>query len=42
MTYDIGKELLTLYVPDFDLNRALWSGPTITKEEAQERYELNE
>lgn len=38
LTYDIGKDLLILYVPDFDLGQAIWLGSTITVEEAQARY----
>lgn len=38
LTYDIAKDLLILYVPDFDLHRAVWNGPTLTAEEARNRY----
>src|SRR5882762_427013 len=38
LTYDITHDLLTLYVPDFDLHRAIWIGPTITVDEALNRY----
>ncbi|KAL2006518.1 hypothetical protein VTN00DRAFT_9186 [Thermoascus crustaceus] len=41
LTYDIGSDLLTLYVPDFDLHRAIWMGPTITVKQAQERYDVD-
>ena len=41
LTYDIKKELLSLYIPDFDLHRAIWNGPTITKEEAEEKYDVD-
>jgi Xaa-Pro dipeptidase len=34
VTYDIGHDVLTLYVPDFDLHRAIWMGPTLGREEA--------
>jgi Xaa-Pro dipeptidase len=37
LTYDIGKDKLTLYVPDFDLRQAVWMGPTISIEEAAEK-----
>lgn len=37
VTYDIKNDLLTLYVPDFDLRQAIWMGPTLTVEEALER-----
>jgi Xaa-Pro dipeptidase len=38
LTYDIGCDLLTLYVPDFNLRQAIWMGPTITIDEALNRY----
>lgn len=38
LTYDIGADILLLFVPDFDLHRAVWNGPTLTVEEAQNRY----
>lgn len=41
LTYDIQTDLLTLYVPDFDLHRAIWMGPTVTQEEAQARYDVH-
>ncbi|KAJ5161865.1 hypothetical protein N7492_007257 [Penicillium capsulatum] len=41
LTYDIALDLLTLYVPDFDLHRAIWMGPTLTREEAQDRYDVD-
>ena len=41
LTYDIQKDLLTLYVPNFDLHRAIWNGPTVTREEAQARYDVH-
>lgn len=37
VTYDIREDELTLYIPDFDLDRAIWLGPSITKEEALAR-----
>ncbi|KKK13376.1 hypothetical protein AOCH_006768 [Aspergillus ochraceoroseus] len=42
VTYDIQKDLLTLYVPDFDLRHAIWMGPTLTIEEAQKRYDVDQ
>ncbi|KAH8698838.1 putative Xaa-Pro aminopeptidase [Talaromyces proteolyticus] len=42
LTYDIHTDLLTLYVPDFDLRRAVWMGPTLTVEEALESYDIDE
>ncbi|KAN0070761.1 Peptidase M24, structural domain containing protein [Elaphomyces granulatus] len=41
LTYDIIHDLLTLYVPDFDLHRAIWIGPTITVDEALNRYQID-
>lgn len=40
LTYDVDSDTLTLYVPDFDLRRAVWMGPTLTIAEALERYGL--
>lgn len=37
LTYDIARDLLILYVPNFDLRQAIWMGPTLTVEDAQER-----
>jgi Xaa-Pro dipeptidase len=41
LTYDIGLDILTLYVPDFDLRRAIWMGPTLSREDAQDRYDVD-
>ncbi|KAJ5131300.1 uncharacterized protein N7515_007339 [Penicillium bovifimosum] len=41
LTYDIGQDLLILYVPDFDLHRAIWMGPTLSREDAQDRYDVD-
>ncbi|KAJ5096589.1 Xaa-Pro aminopeptidase [Penicillium angulare] len=41
LTYDIGLDRLTLFVPDFDLRQAIWMGPTVTREEAQDRYDVD-
>ncbi|KAJ5879886.1 hypothetical protein N7455_003351 [Penicillium solitum] len=41
LTYDIGQDLLTLYVPDFDLHRAIWMGPTLSREDAQDKYDVD-
>lgn len=41
LTYDIGLDLLTLYVPDFDLHRAIWMGPTLDREEAMDNYDVD-
>lgn len=37
LTYDIAKDHLTLYVPDFDLRQTIWMGPTLSIGEALER-----
>ncbi|KAJ9221349.1 hypothetical protein DTO271D3_8991 [Paecilomyces variotii] len=42
LTYDIAQDRLILYVPDFDLRRAIWMGPTLTVDEAQERYDVDQ
>ncbi|CAP94009.1 Pc16g13390 [Penicillium rubens Wisconsin 54-1255] len=41
LTYDIEQDLLSLYVPDFDLHRAIWMGPTLSREDAQDRYDVD-
>ncbi|KAJ5983318.1 hypothetical protein N7481_005417 [Penicillium waksmanii] len=41
LTYDVALDLLTLYVPDFDLHRAIWMGPTLSREDAQNRYDID-
>jgi Xaa-Pro dipeptidase len=41
LTYDVGLDILTLFVPDFDLHRAIWMGPTLSREEAQDRYDVD-
>ncbi|KUL90378.1 hypothetical protein ZTR_02128 [Talaromyces verruculosus] len=41
LTYDIAKDHLTLYVPDFDLRQAVWMGPTISIGEALDRYDID-
>ncbi|GAB1212228.1 hypothetical protein ATERTT37_001360 [Aspergillus terreus] len=41
LTYDIHSDLLTLYVPDFDLRHAIWMGPTLTIDEARHRYDVD-
>ncbi|KAJ5535890.1 hypothetical protein N7513_009076 [Penicillium frequentans] len=41
LIYDIGLDLLTLYVPDFDLHRAIWMGPTLDREEAMDNYDVD-
>ncbi|KAL1953996.1 hypothetical protein VTO42DRAFT_1851 [Malbranchea cinnamomea] len=42
ITYNIGTDTLTLYVPDFDLKRAIWMGPTLGLKEAQHKYDVDE
>lgn len=41
LTYDVELDILTLYVPDFDLHRAIWMGPTLSREDAQDRYDVD-
>ncbi|EKV10486.1 Peptidase D, putative [Penicillium digitatum PHI26] len=41
LMYNIEQDLLTLYVPDFDLHRAIWMGPTLSREDAQDRYDVD-
>ncbi|KAJ5767395.1 uncharacterized protein N7511_005011 [Penicillium nucicola] len=41
LTYDIQQDLLTLYVPDFDLHRAIWMGPTLSRETALDQYDVD-
>ncbi|WEW54829.1 metalloaminopeptidase [Emydomyces testavorans] len=42
LTYDIKSDALTLYVPDFDLKRAVWVGPTLGRTQALQRYDISE
>ncbi|KAL4766627.1 aminopeptidase P family protein [Aspergillus foveolatus] len=41
LTYDIRNDLLTIYVPNFSLQHAIWMGPTLTVEEARQRYDAD-
>ena len=41
LTYDIKQDRLSLYIPDFDLHRAVWNGPTVTKDEAERLYDVD-
>ncbi|KAJ5704026.1 hypothetical protein N7493_011164 [Penicillium malachiteum] len=41
LTYDIALDRLTLFVPDFDLHRAIWMGPTLDRDNAQDRYDVD-
>ncbi|OKL55941.1 hypothetical protein UA08_08620 [Talaromyces atroroseus] len=41
LTYDIAKDKLTLYVPDFDLRQAVWMGPTVSIEDALEKFDVD-
>jgi Xaa-Pro dipeptidase len=41
LTYDIEEDLLTLYVPDFDLHRAIWMGPTLSRKDALDQYDVD-
>ncbi|KAK2864945.1 hypothetical protein FQN49_004066 [Arthroderma sp. PD_2] len=42
VTYDIAADKLTLYVPDFDYKRTIWTGPTLGKDEAKHRYDVDQ
>ncbi|KAI1947201.1 hypothetical protein LOZ12_000545 [Ophidiomyces ophidiicola] len=44
LTYDIGSDILTLYVPDFRLRRAIWTGPTLGRKQALSsiRYDISD
>ncbi|KAL4787495.1 peptidase M24, structural domain-containing protein [Aspergillus varians] len=41
LTYDIRKDILTLYVPNFSLQHAIWMGPTLTVDEARQQYDAD-
>ncbi|KAL4917823.1 peptidase M24, structural domain-containing protein [Aspergillus aurantiobrunneus] len=41
LTYDIRNDFLTLYVPNFSLQHAIWMGATLTAREAQRRYDAD-
>ncbi|KAJ5711864.1 hypothetical protein N7488_006020 [Penicillium malachiteum] len=41
LAYDIALDRLTLFVPDFDLHRAIWMGPTLDRDNAQDRYDVD-
>ncbi|KAM5440477.1 putative Xaa-Pro dipeptidase [Microsporum canis] len=41
VTYDIAEDKLTLYVPDFDFKRTIWTGPTLGKDDAKQRYDVD-
>ncbi|PGH11979.1 hypothetical protein AJ79_04566 [Helicocarpus griseus UAMH5409] len=42
LTYDIQSDKLVLYVPDFDLKRAIWMGPTLGRQDALVRFDVDE
>ncbi|EDN05810.1 xaa-Pro aminopeptidase [Histoplasma capsulatum] len=42
LTYDIKTDKLTLYVPDFDLRRAIWMGPTLERKSALQKFDVDE
>lgn len=42
VTYEIQTDRLAVYIPNFDLHRAIWNGPTVTKDEARARYDVDE
>ncbi|KAL2863696.1 aminopeptidase P family protein [Aspergillus lucknowensis] len=41
LTYDIRNDRLTLYIPNFSLHHAVWMGPTLTADEARQRYDVD-
>lgn len=41
LTYDIALDQLSLYIPDFDLHRAIWMGPTLSRDDALDRYDVD-
>ncbi|KAF3481263.1 putative Xaa-Pro aminopeptidase [Arthroderma uncinatum] len=41
VTYDVAADRLTLYVPDFDFKRTIWTGPTLGVDEARQRYDVD-
>lgn len=41
LTYDIRSDFLTLYVANFSLHNAIWMGPTLTVDEARQRYDAD-
>ncbi|PGH28189.1 hypothetical protein AJ80_00079 [Polytolypa hystricis UAMH7299] len=41
LTYDIRRDKLILFVPNFDVRRAIWMGPTLRPEDALSRYDVD-
>ncbi|KAK5128927.1 hypothetical protein LTR85_000260 [Meristemomyces frigidus] len=41
VTYDIGKDILTLWLPAIDESRVVWTGRGSTVDEALERYDVD-
>ncbi|KAL5335350.1 peptidase M24, structural domain-containing protein [Aspergillus crustosus] len=41
LTYDIRNDHLTLYLPNFSLQHAIWMGPTLKVDEARQRYDID-
>ncbi|KAL3444432.1 peptidase M24, structural domain-containing protein [Aspergillus insuetus] len=41
LTYDIRNDVLTLYVPKISLREAIYMGPTLSVDEAQQRYDID-
>ncbi|OQN95546.1 hypothetical protein B0A48_18390 [Cryoendolithus antarcticus] len=42
ITYDIGKDILTLWLPTIDYTRVFYNGHTSTVEEALDRYDIDQ
>ncbi|KAF2719672.1 hypothetical protein K431DRAFT_313924 [Polychaeton citri CBS 116435] len=42
VTYDVGKDLLTLWIPPFSQKKAVWGGQGSTVQEALEKYDVDE
>ncbi|KAJ0416057.1 peptidase M24, structural domain-containing protein [Aspergillus carlsbadensis] len=41
LTYDIRSDVLILYVPKISLREAIYMGPTLSVDEAQQRYDID-
>ncbi|KAI9827719.1 MAG: hypothetical protein M1832_004208 [Thelocarpon impressellum] len=42
LTYDLQTEALRLYIPPIDPRTVIWNGPTLSEEEARDRYDVDE
>ncbi|KAF1976147.1 putative Xaa-Pro aminopeptidase [Bimuria novae-zelandiae CBS 107.79] len=42
LTYDIGSEKLTLFIPPIEPDEVIWSGLPMTVEEAKQKYDVDE